>query len=99
VAHLGHLGQALVPSSAATLLAGVLATMLVRRGLARARPAALIGGWVALLVAGLTAAGRGGLGTLLTAAFVLAGDAVGVDRLPDGSPDGRLGRDLDARPG
>ncbi len=38
---------ALVPSSAATLLAGVLATMLVRRGLARARPAVLIGGWVA----------------------------------------------------
>ena len=62
---------ALVPSSAATLLAGVLAAMLVRRGLARARPAALIGGWVALLVAGLAVAGRGGLGTLLTAAFVL----------------------------
>lgn len=62
---------ALVPSSAATMLAGVLATMLVRRGLARARPAALIGGWVALLVAGLAVAGRGGLGTLLTAAFVL----------------------------
>jgi uncharacterized protein with PQ loop repeat len=62
---------ALVPSSAATLLAGVLAAMLVRRGLARERPAALIGGWVALLVAGLAVAGRGGLGTLLTAAFVL----------------------------
>jgi uncharacterized protein with PQ loop repeat len=62
---------ALVPSSSATLLAGVLATMLVRRGQARARPAVLIGGWVALLTAGVTVAGRAGLGALLTAAFIL----------------------------
>ena len=62
---------ALVPSSSATLLAGTLAVMLVRRGQARARPAVLIGGWVALLVAGCIVAGRAGLGTLLTAAFVL----------------------------
>jgi uncharacterized protein with PQ loop repeat len=62
---------ALVPSSSATLLAGALATMLALRGRAGARPAALIGGWAALLVAGSALAGRAGLGTLLTAAFIL----------------------------
>jgi uncharacterized protein with PQ loop repeat len=62
---------ALVPASSATLLAGTLAIMLGRRGQARARPAVLIGGWVALLVAGVTVAGRPGLGTLLTIAFLL----------------------------
>jgi hypothetical protein len=62
---------ALVPSSSATLLAGALATMLARRGQARARPAVLVGAWAALLAAALAVAGRAGLGTLLTAAFVL----------------------------
>jgi hypothetical protein len=62
---------ALVPASSATLLAGALATMLVRRGQAKARPTVLIGSWVALLIAGFTVAGRTGLGTLLTAAFIL----------------------------
>jgi hypothetical protein len=62
---------ALVPASSASLLAAALATMLARRGQANARPAALISGWVALLVAGSTVAGRTGLGTLLTAAFIL----------------------------
>jgi uncharacterized protein with PQ loop repeat len=62
---------ALVPSCSATLLAGALATMLARRGQARARPAVLIGAWAALLAAAFTAAGRTGLGALLTAAFVL----------------------------
>jgi hypothetical protein len=62
---------ALVPATSATLLAGTLAIMLARRGLARVRPAVLIGFWVALLVAGAIVAGRSGLGTLLTAAFVL----------------------------
>ena len=62
---------ALVPSTSATLLAGTLAIMLVQRGQARARPAVLIGGWVVLLLAGLIVAGRAGLGTLLTVAFVL----------------------------
>jgi hypothetical protein len=45
--------------------------MLARRGQAEPRPAVLIGGWVALLVAGVTVAGRTGLGTLLTVAFIL----------------------------
>ena len=62
---------ALVPATSATLLAGTLATMLVRRGQAKARPAVLISGWVALLVAGFTVAGRAGLGALLTVAFIL----------------------------
>jgi len=62
---------ALVPSSSATLLAGALATMLALRGRARARPAILIGAWAALLASALAVAGRAGLGTLLTAAFIL----------------------------
>jgi uncharacterized protein with PQ loop repeat len=62
---------ALVPSCSATLLAGALATMLARRGQARARPAVLIGAWVALLAAAFAVAGRTGLGTLLTAAFIV----------------------------
>jgi len=62
---------ALVPASSATLLAGALAAMLARRGQARARPAVLIGAWVALLAAAFAVAGRAGLGALLTAAFVV----------------------------
>jgi uncharacterized protein with PQ loop repeat len=62
---------ALVPASSAALLAGTLATMLALRGRAKAWPTLLIGGWVALLVAAFTVAGRTGLGALLTAAFVL----------------------------
>ena len=62
---------ALVPASSATLLAGALATMLARRGRATARPAVLIGVWAALLAVAFILAGRSGLGTLLTAAFVV----------------------------
>lgn len=62
---------ALAPSSSATLLAGALATMLVLRGQVKARPTMLISAWAALLIAGFAVAGRSGLGTLLTAAFVL----------------------------
>jgi uncharacterized protein with PQ loop repeat len=62
---------ALVPACSATLLAGALATMLALRGQATARTAALVGAWAALLAAAVTVAGRAGLGTLLTAAFVL----------------------------
>jgi uncharacterized protein with PQ loop repeat len=62
---------ALLPSCSATLLAGALATMLARRGQVRARPAVLIGAWVALLAAAFAAAGRAGLGALLTLAFVV----------------------------
>ena len=62
---------ALVPATSATLLAGALAIMLGRRGQAKARPAVLISSWVLLLITGATVAGRAGLGTLLTVAFIL----------------------------
>jgi uncharacterized protein with PQ loop repeat len=62
---------ALVPSSSATLLAGALAAMLARRGRATARPVVLVGAWARLLAVAFAVAGRAGLGTLLTAAFVL----------------------------
>jgi len=62
---------ALVPSASATLLAGALAVMLARRGRATAQPAVLISAWAALLTVAFAVAGRSGLGTLLTAAFVV----------------------------
>ena len=62
---------ALIPSSSATFLAGVLAVMLTRRGQARPRQAVLIGAWAAMLITAFAVAGRTGLGTLLTAAFIL----------------------------
>jgi len=62
---------ALIPSSSATLLAGTLAVMLVRRRRPGPGPSALIGAWAITLAAAGAAAGRAGLGTLLTAAFLL----------------------------
>jgi uncharacterized protein with PQ loop repeat len=62
---------ALVPSSSATLLAGTLAMMLTFRGRAKPRPSVLISTWAAMLIAAYSVAGRTGLGTLLTAAFIL----------------------------
>jgi uncharacterized protein with PQ loop repeat len=62
---------ALIPSTSATLLAGTLAVMLTRRGRAGRRPVILISTWAAMLVTAGSLAGRTGLGTLLTAAFIL----------------------------
>ena len=62
---------ALIPSSSATLLAGTLAVMFIRRRPPGARPAALIAAWAITLAAAGGAAGRVGLGALLTAAFLL----------------------------
>jgi uncharacterized protein with PQ loop repeat len=62
---------ALVPSSSATLLAGTLAVMLLRRRPPGARPSVLIGAWAITLAVVGVAAGRAGLGPLLTAAFLL----------------------------
>jgi uncharacterized protein with PQ loop repeat len=62
---------ALIPSSSATLLAGTLAVMLTHRGQTRLRPAIVISAWAAMLTGAYSIAGRTGLGTLLTAAFVL----------------------------
>ena len=62
---------ALVPSTSATLLAGTLAVLLLRRRPLGTRPAALISVWAITLAAAGMTAGRAGLGTLLTAAFLL----------------------------
>ncbi len=62
---------ALLPSSSAMLLAGTLAVMLARRGLAKQRQATVVAAWAAILGASYGVAGRTGLGTLLIAAFVL----------------------------
>ena len=62
---------ALVPSSSATVLAGTLAVMLVRRRRPGPGPSALIGAWAITLAAAGITAGRAGLGTVLTAAFLL----------------------------
>lgn len=62
---------ALIPSTSATILAGTLAILLLRRRRPGPRPAALITAWAITLAAVGLAAGRPGLGTLLTAAFLL----------------------------
>jgi len=62
---------AMLPSSAAAVLAGTIAVMLAARGCARWQAATLICAWAALLTAAYAVAGRVGLGTLLTAAFVV----------------------------
>jgi hypothetical protein len=62
---------ALVPSSSATLLAGTMAVMLTRRGRGGRRPGVLICMWAAMLLTAYGVAGRSGLGTLLTGAFML----------------------------
>jgi len=62
---------ALIPSSSATLLAGTLTVMLSGRGHAKPRPAALTSTWAAMLITAYAMAGRTGLETLLTAAFIL----------------------------
>ena len=62
---------ALIPSTSVTLMAGALAVMLTRRGQARPRPAALIGAWSVLLAAAGAVGGVVGLGTLLTAGFIV----------------------------
>lgn len=62
---------AILPSSAAAILAGAIATTLAVRGLATWRAATLICAWAALLVTGAAVAGRVGLGTLLAGAFIV----------------------------
>jgi uncharacterized protein with PQ loop repeat len=62
---------ALVPAIAATILAGALAALLARRVGVRRRAGATVVGWAVLLVFAGVAAGRAGIGTALTASFVL----------------------------
>ena len=62
---------ALVPSCSVTVLAGALTVMLTGRAEASRRSFAVIGAWAATLAVACLVAGRVGLGTLLTAAFVV----------------------------
>jgi uncharacterized protein with PQ loop repeat len=66
-----HYWTALVPAISATTLAGALATMVTRRVEVRPRSALAVATWAGLLVAAFGVAGRVGLGTLLTGAFIL----------------------------
>jgi uncharacterized protein with PQ loop repeat len=66
-----HYWTALVPAISATTLAGALATMLSLRVEVRLRAAFAVAAWTALLVTACAYAGRVGLGTLLTGAFIL----------------------------
>jgi uncharacterized protein with PQ loop repeat len=68
---LSRFWTALAPASSATLLAGLLAVLLSRRGETSARAALAIATWVAALGASVALAGPAGLGTLLAASFVL----------------------------
>ncbi|GII77490.1 hypothetical protein Sru01_24720 [Sphaerisporangium rufum] len=62
---------ALVPSAAATLLAGTVAVLLARLGRAGLRSGAWVGAWAVLLAGSAAAAGPPGLGTVLTVASVV----------------------------
>jgi uncharacterized protein with PQ loop repeat len=62
---------AVVPAVSATILAGALAMMLTAGGQVRPRPLAATGGWAVMLLAAYLGAGRAGLGTLLTASFIV----------------------------
>ncbi len=62
---------ALIGSSISIAFVGTLAVMMTRRGQARPRPVTAICTWAAMLTGAYGFAGRAGLGTLLTAAFIL----------------------------
>ncbi len=63
---------ALVPAISATVLAGVLAVLLARRGAGFPRRAAAFAlAWAAVLITAASLSGRTGLGTALTVAFLL----------------------------
>lgn len=68
---LSRLWAALVPSISATLLAGLLAVSLARRGELARRTAVSVTGWSALLAVAGGMAGRAALGAVLTASFLV----------------------------
>jgi uncharacterized protein with PQ loop repeat len=68
---LSGLWTSLVPATSATVLAGLLAVLLARRVPVPHRSALVIAGWAALLALCWVLAGRAGLGTALTASFVV----------------------------
>ncbi len=62
---------ALVPAIAATVLAGALAVLLASHGAVAPRAVAAVACWAALLVLTAMVTGHAGIGTVLTASFVL----------------------------
>jgi uncharacterized protein with PQ loop repeat len=62
---------ALVPAISATLLSGLLAVVLARRGGVPKRPLALVSAWAVLLLTAAAVSGRTGLGSALAVAFAL----------------------------
>jgi uncharacterized protein with PQ loop repeat len=62
---------ALIGSSATIVVVATLAVMVTRHGQARPRSVTAICSWAAMLAGAYAFAGRAGLGTLLTAAFIL----------------------------
>lgn len=68
---LSRLWTALVPAICATALAAVLAVLLGRRGGIQYRPAAIVTAWAMVLTASWAVAGGAGIGTALTAAFII----------------------------
>jgi uncharacterized protein with PQ loop repeat len=68
---LAHYWTALVPAISATTLAGALAAMLTLRVEVRLRSVLAVSAWAVLLMTAFAVAGRVGLGTLLTGAFIL----------------------------
>lgn len=68
---LSHDWSALVPSCSVTLLAGLVTAMLTSGPGVRARTVAALAAWAAVLALAGGVSGRAGLGTLLTAAFVV----------------------------
>jgi hypothetical protein len=90
---------ALVPAASATLLAGALAIMLARRGQARARPAVLIGSWVALLLGAFTVAGPQRPGRAAHGRLHPPGHPLALDGLPNHAPHRRRSWNLAAHPG
>jgi uncharacterized protein with PQ loop repeat len=62
---------AIVPAVSATVLSGLLAVVLARRGGVPKRPLLLVSGWAAVLLTAGAAFGRMGLGSGLAVAFLL----------------------------
>jgi uncharacterized protein with PQ loop repeat len=62
---------ALVPAISATVLSGLLAIVLARRGGVPKRPLMLTSAWAAVLLAAAAVSGRQGLGSALAVAFLL----------------------------
>ena len=90
--------SALVPAIAATLLAGLLALMLTRRGQAEPRSVGLITGWAALLAVAGGALRPGRTRRAADRGVRRPGCPVHLDRVPDSQAYRRLAGDVAAHP-